>query len=56
MEPEKIKGFVNVFKAFDQVVQSCYHKTLAEDYKGKILEFHHIPEFCDKENGTHALE
>ena len=39
MVPEKLKGFVNVFKAFDQIVQSCYGKTLAEDYKGKISEF-----------------
>ena len=39
MVPEKLKGFVNAFRAFDQVVQSCYSKILAEDYKEKILEF-----------------
>lgn len=37
--PENVSGFVETFKAFNKVVDSCYGKELLPDYKVQIFEF-----------------
>ena len=39
MAPTKCKGFVDTFKSFNEVVESCYSKDLTLDYKKKIWQF-----------------
>ena len=42
MAPEKVRGFVETFVAFNKVVEACYGKHLSPDYKQNILDF----EYC----------
>ena len=37
--PEKFSGYVDAFRKFDKVVESCYGTKLATDYKEKIKKF-----------------
>ena len=39
MAPEKVRGFVETFVAFNKVVEACYGKHLSPDYKQNILDF-----------------